>query len=56
MSLITRNGYARPWPEGEPTRPGARCAMSDLLVTECAHCRPKEEKDDRAQPLDLDFG
>lgn len=62
MSLLFRGGYARPWPEGEPTRPGERCAMSDLLVTECA-CKNHrgKEKDDgntdnTAEPLDLDFG
>lgn len=55
--IINRNGFARPWPEGEPTRPGARCPMSDLLVTECAcHKHAKKEKDDNtAEPIDLDF-
>lgn len=59
MSLVRRNGFSRPWPEGEPTRRGERCSLSDLLITECA-CRvhEKKEKDDdhTAEPLDLDFG
>lgn len=41
----------------EPTRPGVRCDLSDLLIEECA-CRvhkKKEVTDDRAEPLDLDF-
>jgi hypothetical protein len=59
VTVIRRNGYARPYPEGIPTRPGARCPMSDLLESECAcpkHRGKKEETDDRAEPLDLDFG
>lgn len=55
--VIRRDGFARPWPEGQPTRQGERCPMSDLLVTECAcknHAK-KEVHDDRAEPVDLDF-
>lgn len=55
-----RNGFARPWPEGQPTRGGERCPLSDLLVSECAcrnHRGKKDESDDDkvAEPLDLDF-
>lgn len=57
VRVVQRNGFARPWPEGQPTRPGERCPMSDLLVTECA-CKkhrgePKESTE--AEPVDLDF-
>lgn len=53
-----RNAYARPWPESGPRQPGERCDLSDLLIDQCA-CKKhaKEENDDnRAEPLDLDFG
>lgn len=55
--IVRRNGFSRPWPEGEPTRPGARCPMSDLLETECAckvHAK-KDDSDNTAEPIDLDF-
>lgn len=54
---VFRNGFARPWPEGQPRQSGDRCELSDLLVSQCA-CRihKKEEvTDDLAEPEDLDF-
>lgn len=58
MRVVRRNGFARPWPEGQPTRPGARCEMSDLLVEECAcrkHAKPEPQGDGTVEEQELDF-
>ncbi len=58
MALINRPGFPRPWPEGEPTRPGERCVLSDLLVNECAcrvHRKPEKEIDGDVPEEELDF-
>lgn len=57
LSVLRRNVSAPIRPVREPTRPGARCELSDLLIAECA-CRvhkKKEVTDGPADPLDLDF-
>lgn len=59
MRVVRRNGFSRPWPEGQPTRPGERCPMSDLLPSECAcknHAKKDTDNDHTAEPIDLDFG
>ncbi len=53
-----RSTHARPWPEGQPTRPGARCEMSDLLETECACGKHRKEETSEPGPAseqELDF-
>lgn len=57
--VVRRSGYARPWPEGEPTRPGVRCELSDLLPEECAckiHAKKEPDNGPRpAEPEEFDF-
>lgn len=59
MRIVRRHGFSRPWPEGEPTRPGVRCPLSDLLPEECA-CKNHAKKEPPsepgpAEPFDFDF-
>jgi hypothetical protein len=57
VRVVRRNGFARPWPEGQPRQKGERCDLSDLLVDQCS-CRihaKKEDSDGTATEQELDF-
>lgn len=54
-----RNGFARPWPEGQPRQEGERCELSDLVIEQCA-CRVHKKKEASsesrdAEPEEFDF-
>lgn len=58
-SVLRRNVTAPIRTVREPTRPGERCALSDLLVPECA-CRIHKKRETldgprEAQEEELDF-
>jgi hypothetical protein len=53
VRVVRRKGFARPYPEGQPTRPGARCELSDLLESECA-CKKHRKEEPRVGPTEAE--